>query len=73
MHFNTSNEGSKCVRRSDKGHIWQALVRAVARAQHAVQLAAPLLTIPDNVPMDFRKFQEAQRHIAVGRCRLTPG
>lgn len=35
-------------------------LRAVSRAHDAARRAAPLLTVEDNTPLDFRRFEEAQ-------------
>ena len=46
-------------------HHWRTLFcRSVRRARDGVRAAAPLLDIPDNQRMHFRKFEEAQAHIA---------
>jgi len=41
----------------------QVFARCVSRARDAVRRATPLLTVEDNVPCDFRLFEEAQRHM----------
>jgi hypothetical protein len=46
-------------------HHWRTLFcRSVRRARDGVRAAAPLLAVPDNQRMHFRKFEEAQAHIA---------